>query len=62
MLGDSRKQAAAKVTILEEALAKVGTDPILAEACKNIEKELEKQRMAAKDGRSAAIKLEQKKG
>lgn len=58
--GDPKVNAAAKVTTLEEALAQLGEDPLLATARQELEKELLKQRKLAKDTRSTAKKLDQK--
>ena len=62
VVGDSKTRAAAKVTILEQALELLGQDPVLAETKKGLERELEAQRRAAKDNRSIAMKVDQKQG
>ena len=58
--GDPKVIAAAKAAMLEEALAQLGEDPLLATARQELEKMLLKQRKLAKDTRSTAKKLDQK--
>jgi hypothetical protein len=60
--GDPKVNAAAKVATLEEALAQLGENLLLATARQELEKELLKQRKLAKDTRSTAKKLDQTQG
>ena len=60
--GDPKMVAAAKVTTLEEKIAMLGDDPIMATAKLRLGKELQKQQKLAKDTRSTAKKLDQNQG
>jgi hypothetical protein len=62
MAGDPKVVAAAKVIKLEEAIARLSDDPILAMAKLELERELQKQQKLAKDTRSTAKKIDQKQG
>jgi hypothetical protein len=60
--GDPKVVAAAKVMKLEDAIARLGNDPLMATAKLELERELQKQQKLAKDTRSTARKLDQKQG
>ena len=57
---DPKTIAAANAQLLEEALERIGDDPLLATARQELEKQLSKQRNMAKDTRSTVNKLDQK--
>ena len=60
--GDPKVVAAVKVMKLQDAIAKLSDDPILAYAKLELEKELQTQQKLAKDTRSTARKIDQKQG
>jgi hypothetical protein len=62
LAGDPKALAAMKVLKLQDAIAKLSDDPILAHAKIELEKELLKQQKLAKDTRSTARKIDQKQG